>query len=95
VLFLMSLKYSQKKMARPCWVMKGCSEKIRQQCPAWEFQAGYLCWFINGTVCQGKVQKSWQEKMKLCRQCTVFVSSFSPTQRGDVPHRPALERAEP
>ena len=76
VLLLIALKYSQKKMARPCWVMKGCSEKVRQQCPAWELQAGHLCWFINGTICQGKVQESWQKKMKLCRQCRVFVSAL-------------------
>ena len=47
--------------------------------PAWEFQAGHLCWFINGTICGGKVQKSWQGKMEICRQCAVFVSLFSPT----------------
>ena len=95
VLFLVALKFSHKNTARPCWVIKGCSEKIRQQCPAWEFQAGHLCWFINGTICKGKVQKSWQEKMKLCRQCRVFVSLFSPTRRGGLPDRPAPQRAAP
>jgi DNA-binding XRE family transcriptional regulator len=78
-LFLMALKSFQNKSTRPCWVMKRCSEKTRQECPAWEFQAGHLCWFINGTFCGGKVQKSWQGKMEICRQCTVFVSLFSPT----------------
>ena len=86
VLFLMALKYSQKKMARPCWVIRRCSEETRQNCPAWEFQAGHLCWFINGTICRGKVQESWQEKMKLCRQCRVFVSLRLPTRGGDLPH---------
>jgi len=85
VLFLMVLKYSQEKMARPCWVMKGCPEKIRQNCPAWEFQAGHLCWFINGTICQGKVQESWQEKMKICRQCGVYLSLFQPIRKGGSP----------
>jgi hypothetical protein len=95
VLFLMVLKYSQEKMARPCWVMKGCPEKIRQNCPAWEFQAGHLCWFINGTICQGKVQESWQGKMKLCRQCRVFVSLCLPTGRGELPDRPRPEQGAP
>jgi len=88
VLFLMVLKYAQEKMARPCWVMKGCSEETRDTCPAWEFQAGQACWFINGTICRGTVQESWQEKMKLCRQCIVFVSLRLPVQRDDLP-RPA------
>ncbi len=91
VLFLMALKYSQKKTARPCWVIRRCSEETRHKCPAWEFQAGHLCWFINGTICQGKVQKSWQEKMKLCRQCKVYSSVFLPTQRDDIPDRPGPE----
>lgn len=30
VLFLMALKYAQEKMTRPCWVIKGCPEEIRQ-----------------------------------------------------------------
>jgi hypothetical protein len=44
------------------------------QCPAWEFQAGKLCWFINGTICEGEVQQNWQEKMKICRECEVLKS---------------------
>jgi|SRR5208283_473244 len=95
VLLLMVLKYSQEKMARSCWVMKGCSEEIRQNCPAWEFQAGHLCWFINGTICQGKVQESWREKMKLCRRCRVFVRWCVHTRRSDVPDRPEPGQGAP
>jgi hypothetical protein len=73
VLFLVAMKSSQNKKVSPCWVVKGCPEKTRDKCPAWEFQAGHLCWFINGTICQGKVQESWGEKMKICRQCPVFL----------------------
>jgi hypothetical protein len=40
----------------------------------WELRAGHLCWFISGTVCEGMVQESWQEKMELCRRCEVFRS---------------------
>ena len=78
-LFRMALKSSHDKRARPCWVVTRCSEKIRRECSAWELQAGHLCWFINGTICEGTVQESWQEKMKICRQCAVFVSLFLPT----------------
>ena len=83
VLFLMALKSSQNKKASPCWSIRRCSEKTRQQCPAWEFQAGHVCWFINGTICRGKVQESWDEKMNVCRQCTVFVRLSSPSETGD------------
>jgi DNA-binding XRE family transcriptional regulator len=76
VLFLIALKSSQNSKATPCWEIRRCPEETRQKCPAWEFQAGHLCWFINGTICRGEAQKSWQEKMKLCRQCRVYVRLF-------------------
>ena len=72
VLFLLALKKSPPQKDRPCWVVLKCPMEIRRNCPAWEFQAGHLCWFINGTFCQGEVQKSWREKMKICRRCKVF-----------------------
>ena len=56
----------------PCWEIKECSTKRREQCPAWEFQAGELCWFINGTICECKAQKGWKEKMIICRECEVL-----------------------
>lgn len=55
----------------PCWVIQRCPIETRRNCPAWEFQSGDVCWFINGTICHGVVQ-GWQKKMSLCRQCTVF-----------------------
>ena len=90
-LFLMALKSFQTKRARPCWVVKTCSEKIRQECLAWELQAGHLCWFINGTICGGKAQENWDEKMKICKQCAVLVSLFAPT---DVPRAPESDAEE-
>lgn len=60
----------------PCWDIKACSSEKKSQCPAWEFQAGDLCWFISGTICDGNVHKNWKEKMKLCRSCEVMKSIF-------------------
>jgi hypothetical protein len=57
---------------QPCWAVRSCPQELRQQCPAWEFYTGDLCWFINGTICDGVVHTSWKEKMKLCRTCDVF-----------------------
>ena len=72
LLFLLYMKRPHKMSHRTCWVVKNCPLKIRESCPAWEFRVGYLCWFINGTICHGKVQNNWREKIKLCRQCEVF-----------------------
>ena len=72
MLFLQALKRGIGEEARPCWDIRGCPTQTRDACPAWEFKAGHLCWFINGTICQGKAQESWPQKMKVCRKCEVF-----------------------
>ena len=72
IFFLLAADKALNKNNKPCWVIKKCPMAIRKNCPAWELQAGQFCWFINGTVCQGKVQKDWNEKIKICRKCKVF-----------------------
>ena len=72
VLFLLGLKKSPRQSNRPCWVIRGCPMEVKENCPAWEFRVGHLCWFINGTICHGRVQESWRKKMKICRQCKMF-----------------------
>lgn len=71
--FLLASKNGQKNQ-KPCWVIKKCAPSRRKKCPAWEFQAGRLCWFINGTICECAVKKNWQEKMTICRSCEVLTS---------------------
>ncbi len=73
--FLVARKGDHKRQ-KPCWVIKKCPSEQKKHCPAWEFQAGKLCWFINGTICDGIVQKGWREKIKICRSCEVFNSVF-------------------
>ncbi len=72
--FLISNMRGTKKPRKSCWTLKECPAERRKQCPAWEFKAGKLCWFINGTICEGVVHDSWKEKMKICRSCEVFKS---------------------
>ncbi len=74
MLFLHAMKRRVEKKIRPCWEIRRCSLTSRQACSAWEFRVGHLCWFINGTICQGKSQESWTQKMKLCRECPVFAT---------------------
>lgn len=55
-----------------CWTIKKCPPKKRNDCPAWEFQSGNMCWFTCGTLCSNEVQDNWAEKMRLCRSCEVL-----------------------
>jgi len=70
--FLMARKRGAIKTQKPCWIVKKCPTKQKKDCPAWEFQAGKLCWFINGTICCGTAHEKWKEKMKVCRNCEVL-----------------------
>jgi len=53
---------------KTCWVLKKCRDKER--CPAWEFQAGHLCWFLNGTRCD--CGDNAEDKLETCRQCEIL-----------------------
>jgi len=64
-----------------CWDIQKCPEKKLKKCPAWEFNSGDLCWFINGTNCSGKAHDSWDDKMEECRVCKVF-NHFFETEEG-------------
>ena len=72
--FMVSRLAENRKSRKPCWQIKKCSTEQKKKCPAWEFKAGKMCWFINGTVCEGQVQTNWEEKMKICRSCEVLGS---------------------
>lgn len=71
---LVSRKNVANKKQRACWVIKKCPSKRKRQCPAWEFQAGTLCWFINGTICEGAIHRNWKEKIDICQSCEVWDS---------------------
>ena len=72
-MYFLTVKQSTKTgKVKACWQIKNCSPEQKTNCPAWEFGAGELCWFINGTICDGTAQKDWKEKMKICRTCEVF-----------------------
>ncbi len=75
LLFLLSMKQNRRGQ-KACWITKKCSAERRMNCPAWEFNAGRLCWFINGTICEGKAQRDWKAKMKICRSCEVMTPLF-------------------
>jgi DNA-binding XRE family transcriptional regulator len=76
IYFLVSRKDSGANSTKTCWKIKKCPPEQKKQCPAWEFKSGNLCWFINGTICDGSVHGNWNEKMKICRSCEVFTNIF-------------------
>ncbi|MFC1874062.1 helix-turn-helix domain-containing protein [Chloroflexota bacterium] len=78
LLVLLSLKRTLNESTKPCWEIKNCPDEWRDNCAAWEFKAGQLCWFINGTFCQGECQNDWENKIKICRQCEVFQAMIPP-----------------
>ncbi|MBT8356514.1 MAG: helix-turn-helix domain-containing protein [Desulfobacterales bacterium] len=72
--FLISRKTGFNQKQKMCWEIKKCPDSKKIKCPAWEFNAGELCWFISGTICEGTIHTDWKEKMKICRTCTVFTT---------------------
>ena len=77
-LYLLAIKKTPPKKTRSCWETLKCPVETKRNCPAWEFRAGQLCWFINGTICNGVIQENWQKKMEICRKCDVFQAMFPP-----------------
>jgi len=57
-----------------CWDVQNCPPERRAECPAWQFNCGDLCWLVNGTLCGGSDQGTWENKMSSCRKCRVFTS---------------------
>jgi len=76
ILFLSAKKDEIIQPVKPCWTINRCSQDRKEVCPAWEFQAGTICWFINGTICSGKDQSTWNEKIELCKKCKAFPSGL-------------------
>jgi hypothetical protein len=72
--FLLSRISSVTDDKEPCWVIKKCPSDLKSRCPAWEFQVGDMCWFINGTICEGVVHGNWRYKIKICKSCEAMSS---------------------
>ena len=76
IFFLLLSKRGHVRNQKPCWVIKKCPPERKEKCPAWEFRSGKLCWFINGTICEGVAKNNWREKIKICKSCEVFSTLF-------------------
>ena len=72
VLYVLVMRSAREHSLKPCWELEDCPHDKREHCPAWELDSGHLCWFINGTICKGRVYGNWGEKMEICKECQVF-----------------------
>ncbi|SMD11036.1 hypothetical protein SAMN02746065_13617 [Desulfocicer vacuolatum DSM 3385] len=79
MLFLFFRGIHGKNEEIPCWETLNCPDEKRNNCPAWEFKSGDLCWFINGTICSGEAHKNWQDKIAECKKCHLFKAIFQDT----------------
>lgn len=74
LLFILYLKRTSNKNSKPCWEIHNCPIEWRNNCIAWEYKVGNLCWFVNGIFCQGEYQGNWEMKIEICLKCKVFIS---------------------
>jgi hypothetical protein len=76
-LYFLVSRQNRAEGRRPCWEMKECPASRKAGCPAAEFNSGDLCWLVNGSHCSGEDQGSWESKMAICRNCSVFASHIN------------------
>ena len=75
-IFYLLIKQREKdNKLKPCWDQKDC--RLKENCPAWEFQSGDLCWYLNGTFCRGHQDLTYQDKLEACRSCNIFKALVS------------------
>ncbi|MEW6218320.1 MAG: methyl-accepting chemotaxis protein [Thermodesulfobacteriota bacterium] len=55
-----------------CWSIKNCPPERRDGCPAYP-RHGDSCWMVTGTLCGGKEQGSFHDKISNCQRCEVYL----------------------
>lgn len=56
-----------------CWEFKKCGRNITNYCPAFTQNMGRMCWLIAGTMCGGKVQGTFAQKIGNCKLCDFYI----------------------
>lgn len=54
-----------------CWDYKKCEKGKRSSCPAYP-NAGRVCFVVEGTHCDGRLQGPYSEKIQNCRECEFY-----------------------
>ncbi len=68
--FLLSNQRGSYINGEMCWDIVECG--VKEECPAWEFQTGHMCWFICGTMCECTQGCTLEEKSEKCRSCEII-----------------------
>lgn len=55
-----------------CWEFKKCGRDKTGDCPAYQKKAGKVCWLVAGTMCGGKVQGTFAQKLGNCTKCDFY-----------------------
>lgn len=59
-------------MALNCWEYKKCGRENTGDCPAVSSNMGRACWRVAGTLCGGRVQGTFAEKLGNCKDCDYY-----------------------
>jgi signal transduction histidine kinase len=57
----------------PCWEYMQCGRDVNDEikCPAYPY-FGHVCWAVAGTLCAGKIQGTFAQKIDDCRNCRFY-----------------------
>jgi len=67
-----------------CWEMKNCPHDRRSTCPAYPAHGGQ-CWMVTATLCGGKEQGSYHDKMANCKKCNVYLDAHGRAIQSPLP----------
>ena len=65
LIFLLARKGHRDRESPNCWDLRKCPEEKKKRCPAWEYDAGQFCWFINGTICESAPARTGRKNLGL------------------------------
>ncbi|MFC1845083.1 PAS domain-containing sensor histidine kinase [Thermodesulfobacteriota bacterium] len=60
---------------KPCWEHMQCKQDVNhdESCPAYP-HFGRICWAVAGTLCAGKIQGTYAQKIHDCHRCGYYRS---------------------
>jgi len=63
----------EKMHYQPCWEYMGCNQDVNhvESCPAYP-HFGRICWAVAGTLCAGKIQGTYAQKIHDCHKCGYY-----------------------
>jgi hypothetical protein len=80
LLLLMAHRHGAGLSRFRCWEQKECPPGVRGRCIAYVTRQGHLCWFLTGTMCEGRRQKCWSDKMRACLDCGFMQKLLKPVK---------------